>query len=92
MEEVYLDNAATTPISSAVLAELTDRYQHVFGNASTLYGLGRAANQVLEQARHTMQLVFMPMTRRLFSLVVELKVTIPQLSKLPKLAKRWEII
>ncbi|EKK20306.1 Cysteine desulfurase [Fructilactobacillus florum 8D] len=54
MEEVYLDNAATTPISSAVLAELTDRYQHVFGNASTLYGLGRAANQVLEQARHTM--------------------------------------
>lgn len=52
MSEVYLDNAATTPISDEVLTELTDRYKNLFGNASTLYGLGRQAKAVLEDSRH----------------------------------------
>ncbi|WP_429971242.1 cysteine desulfurase family protein [Fructilactobacillus sp. Tb1] len=52
MNEVYLDNAATTPISDEVLAELTDKYKNLFGNASTLYGLGRESKAVLEDSRH----------------------------------------
>lgn len=52
MSEVYLDNAATTPISDEVLTELTDKYKNLFGNASTLYGLGRQAKAVLEDSRH----------------------------------------
>lgn len=52
MSEVYLDNAATTPISDEVLTELTDKYKHLFGNASTLYGLGRESKAVLEDSRH----------------------------------------
>ena len=52
MSEVYLDNAATTPISDEVLTELTDKYKKLFGNASTLYGLGRQAKAVLEDSRH----------------------------------------
>ncbi|USS87267.1 cysteine desulfurase [Fructilactobacillus hinvesii] len=54
MSEIYLDHAATTPISAPVLAELTKQYQKTFGNPSTLYQLGRAANQVLEASRHVM--------------------------------------
>lgn len=53
MKEIYLDNAATTPISSEVLAEMTDKLQNVYGNASTLYGLGREAHTILENSRHT---------------------------------------
>lgn len=52
MKEIYLDNAATTPISSEVLAEMTDKLQNVYGNASTLYGLGREAHTILENSRH----------------------------------------
>lgn len=52
MKEIYLDNAATTPMSEAVLTEMTDKMRNVFGNASTLYGLGRESHTVLEQSRH----------------------------------------
>ncbi|GAF35768.1 cysteine desulfurase family protein [Lentilactobacillus farraginis] len=51
MEEIYLDNAATTKVSDEVYAELMDKYKHVYGNASTLYGLGRQAKQVMEASR-----------------------------------------
>ncbi|USS90906.1 cysteine desulfurase family protein [Fructilactobacillus carniphilus] len=54
MSEIYLDHAATTPISAPVLAELTKQYQNTFGNPSTLYQLGRQANHVLEDSRHVM--------------------------------------
>jgi len=52
LKEIYLDNAATTPISDAVLTEMTDKLQNVYGNASTLYGLGRESHTVLERSRH----------------------------------------
>lgn len=51
MDEIYLDNAATTPVSEEVYAELMDKYKNVYGNASTLYGLGRQARAVMEHAR-----------------------------------------
>ncbi|WP_282803264.1 cysteine desulfurase family protein [Secundilactobacillus kimchicus] len=53
MSEIYLDNAATTPISDEVLDEMTDKLKNVYGNASTLYGLGRTAHTILEESRHT---------------------------------------
>ncbi|MEJ6400785.1 cysteine desulfurase family protein [Nicoliella lavandulae] len=52
MTEIYLDNAATTPIADEVLADMTDKFKNVFGNASTLYGLGRQSHTVLEASRH----------------------------------------
>ncbi len=52
MKEIYLDNAATTPISKEVLAEMTDKLANMYGNASTLYGLGREAHTLLENSRH----------------------------------------
>uniref|UniRef100_UPI00403F9441 cysteine desulfurase family protein n=1 Tax=Lentilactobacillus hilgardii TaxID=1588 RepID=UPI00403F9441 len=51
MEEIYLDNAATTRVSDGVYAELMDKYKNVYGNASTLYGLGRQSKEVMEHAR-----------------------------------------
>ncbi|AQW20566.1 cysteine desulfurase NifS [Lentilactobacillus curieae] len=53
MEEIYLDNAATTRLSDEVYAEMMDKYKNVYGNASTLYGLGREAKSVMESARET---------------------------------------
>ena len=37
MREIYLDNAATTPMSPKVINVLTDEMQHDFGNASSTY-------------------------------------------------------
>jgi len=53
MEEIYLDNAATTKLSDEVYAEMMDKYKNVYGNASTLYGLGREAKSVMETSRET---------------------------------------
>lgn len=51
MKEIYLDNAATTPVSDEVYTELMDKYKNIYGNASTLYGLGRESKAVMENAR-----------------------------------------
>lgn len=51
MKEIYLDNAATTPISQSVYEEMMDKYKNVYGNASTLYGLGREAHTLMENSR-----------------------------------------
>ncbi|NLR12394.1 cysteine desulfurase family protein [Levilactobacillus tujiorum] len=50
-KEIYLDNAATTPMAPEVLAEMTDKMANVYGNASTLYGLGRQAHTIMENSR-----------------------------------------
>lgn len=51
MEPVYLDNAATTPMSKEVVAEMTDKMNNVWGNASTTYSFGRKAHTVMENSR-----------------------------------------
>jgi cysteine desulfurase len=48
---VYADNAATTPVSKAVLDEMMPYFTEKFGNASSIYALGRNAQRDLEQAR-----------------------------------------
>ena len=51
MKEIYFDNAATTPISESVYSEMMEKYKNVYGNASTLYGLGREAHTIMENSR-----------------------------------------
>lgn len=48
---VYLDNAATTPISAEVYRDMIDAYGKLYGNSSSIYSLGREADTALEQAR-----------------------------------------
>lgn len=52
MKEIYLDNAATTPMTPAVIDEMTTQMKESWGNASTGYSYGREAKLVLENSRH----------------------------------------
>lgn len=52
MSEIYLDNAATTPMTPEVIAEVTKQMQESWGNASTGYSYGRHAKLVMENSRH----------------------------------------
>ena len=52
MREIYLDNAATTPMSPKVIDVITDEMKNDFGNASSTYELGRKARNVIDLARH----------------------------------------
>ncbi|MCF6514868.1 aminotransferase class V-fold PLP-dependent enzyme [Lactobacillus sp. S2-2] len=51
MKKVYLDNAATTPVSESVIKEITDKLSNYYGNASTLYEIGRSSKSILEDVR-----------------------------------------
>ncbi|MCU1573340.1 MAG: cysteine desulfurase [Micrococcaceae bacterium] len=50
---VYLDHAATTPLSAPALAALTSELSRS-GNPSSLHGSGRRARAVVEQSRETL--------------------------------------
>ncbi len=48
---IYMDNAATTALSPAVLEAMLPYLNGTFGNASSIHAEGRAAHEGLEQAR-----------------------------------------
>ncbi len=49
--QVYLDNAATTPMDVQVIEKMTEVMQDCYGNASAIHGQGRKARAVVEMAR-----------------------------------------
>jgi cysteine desulfurase len=51
MENVYLDNAATTAIRPEVIAEMVRVMSDVFGNPSSTHGFGRQARNIVEMSR-----------------------------------------
>lgn len=51
MNNIYLDNAGTTPMDPAVIATMTEMMNDVFGNASATNSFGRKAHGILEQSR-----------------------------------------
>ena len=51
MRQVYADNAATTAVTPAVLEAMTPYLTQVWGNPSSLYGIGQEAKAALEDAR-----------------------------------------
>ncbi|WP_410220133.1 cysteine desulfurase family protein [Pedobacter sp.] len=53
MKRVYLDNAATTPLDSDVIAEMTNVMQNFYGNPSAIHTLGREVRTLVEKARKT---------------------------------------
>ena len=50
---IYLDNAATTPLSDKVLQTLIQVSQGIYGNPSSTHTAGRKASQILRQSRQT---------------------------------------
>jgi len=51
MKNVYLDNAATTPIRMEVIDEMVRVMQSDYGNPSSSHSVGRSAKAVMETAR-----------------------------------------
>ncbi len=51
MERIYLDHAATTPLSAEVLQAMLPYYTENYGNADSPHGLGRRAMQAVDDAR-----------------------------------------
>lgn len=49
--QVYLDHNATTPVDPQVLEAMLPYYRGKYGNASTLYALGREARVAVDDAR-----------------------------------------
>ena len=48
---IYLDNAATTPMSPAAISAMTQVMQETYGNPSSIHGHGRQAGKLLREAR-----------------------------------------
>jgi cysteine desulfurase len=48
---IYADNAATTAVSEKVLAAMLPYFREGYGNASSIYKLGRDAQRAVEDAR-----------------------------------------
>ena len=50
---VYLDHAATTAVDPRVVEAMLPYWTQEYGNASSIYSLGRQANHAMEKARQT---------------------------------------
>lgn len=50
---IYVDNAATTPISAPVLDAMLPFFKTHFGNPSSIYSVGQTAKKAMEEARAT---------------------------------------
>jgi cysteine desulfurase len=53
MQNIYLDNAATTPIRQEVIDEMVGVMQSEYGNPSSTHGIGRSSKAIIETARKT---------------------------------------
>lgn len=51
MQNIYLDNAATTPLRPEVLSYMMEGLENHFGNPSSTHSFGRAAKARVEKAR-----------------------------------------
>src|SRR5690606_21644087 len=51
--QVYLDNAATTPIDPEVINAMVETMQSDFGNPSSIHAHGRKVKTIIENARKT---------------------------------------
>jgi len=50
---VYLDHAATTPVDPRVVEAMMPYWTEKYGNASSIYSLGREARKAIDEARQT---------------------------------------
>ena len=48
---IYLDHSATTPVKSEVLEAMMPYLTDKFGNASSVYSIGRESKKAVEEAR-----------------------------------------
>lgn len=53
MDNVYLDNAATTKVRQSVVEKMQDALANFYGNPSSTHSFGRSAKTAIESARKT---------------------------------------
>ena len=52
-EEIYLDHSATTPTDPRVVEAMQPYWGEIYGNASSLHGVGKAAEAAIQRATET---------------------------------------
>jgi len=50
-QRIYMDHAATTPVDSEVMKEMSPYFSEKFGNASSMHSFGQEARDAIEDAR-----------------------------------------
>ncbi|HOQ00016.1 MAG TPA: cysteine desulfurase NifS [Acetivibrio clariflavus] len=63
---IYLDHAATTPVKPEVLEEMLPYFTNKFGNASSIYSIGRESKKAIEEARERVAKASGAMPREIF--------------------------
>ena len=58
MENVYFDNAATTPLRDEVVDTMTDVLKNEFGNPSSAHSFGRSSKALIEYSRKKIAGIF----------------------------------
>ena len=51
MNKIYLDNAATTPMSEEVIDAMLSVMKNHYGNPSSIHSIGQEAKSLIEEAR-----------------------------------------
>ena len=74
MDNIYLDNGATTKVKTEVLNEMMPYLTTEYGNPSSLYSIGRKAKKAIEKSRRQVAELIIQM--KFILLVVVLKVII----------------
>ncbi|MFZ5989787.1 MAG: cysteine desulfurase NifS [Bacillota bacterium] len=63
---IYLDHAATTPVSPEVLEAMLPYFTEKFGNASSIYSIGRESKKAIEEAREKVAKAIGAQAREIF--------------------------
>lgn len=63
---IYLDHAATTPVKPEVLEAMLPYFTERFGNASSIYTLGRESKKAIEEARDKVAAAIHAQSREIF--------------------------
>jgi cysteine desulfurase len=63
---IYFDHAATTPVKPEVIEEMMPYFTNKFGNASSIYSVGRESKKAVEEAREKVAKALGAMTREIF--------------------------
>ncbi len=66
MKKVYLDHAATTFVKPEVLEEMLPYFSKFYGNASSVYDLGRVSKKAIESSREKIAEIFEAKAKEIF--------------------------
>ena len=78
---IYLDNAATTPMSAVALAEMTKVMQETHGNPSSIHSHGRHAGKLLREARQELAHLLGTKPQRIFLTIQLLSAIVSAIKK-----------